>query len=322
MMREIENNDKFNINPILNEMKNVLENGLNLILEEYIVKFNMYEENYNAVLNLPAVKNSISANSSLSSSVNNINIYKNFNNKLNALYKENDELKAEISRLKKQNIIDLTEEVYIKVEPGLDDTSSSVVINNDSTSLIDESVIVENKNSEKENITLDIEEQSVNDNNDNNNDNNNDINESSSEEEEEEEEAEEEEEEEDQDLKIKKQEEELYNSALFEKIKDNQQDVKVEEVEEVAVEEEEVDEEEVEVEKEEVEDEKEEDEVETENESEKEEEEDLFEIEIDDKTYCTNNEVNGFIYELTDDGCGDKVGYFKDEEPFFYCDEK
>ena len=85
MISEIENNDKFNINPILNEMKNVLENGLNLILEEYIVKFNMYEENYNAVLNLPAVKNCLSANNSLNSSVNNINIYKNFNNKLNAL---------------------------------------------------------------------------------------------------------------------------------------------------------------------------------------------------------------------------------------------
>lgn len=54
-----------------------------------------------------------------------------------------------------------------------------------------------------------------------------------------------------------------------------------------------------------------------------EEEEELVEIEIDDITYCTNDEENGFIYELTKDGdVGDKVGYLKEGEPFFYSDEK
>jgi hypothetical protein len=39
--------------------------------------------------------------------------------------------------------------------------------------------------------------------------------------------------------------------------------------------------------------------------------------------YCTNNEDNGFIYQLTEDGnVGEKVGYFKDGEPFFYAEEK
>jgi hypothetical protein len=53
-----------------------------------------------------------------------------------------------------------------------------------------------------------------------------------------------------------------------------------------------------------------------------EEEEELFEIDIDDVTYCTNNEENGFIYQLSEDGdVGTKVGYFKDGEPFFYADE-
>jgi hypothetical protein len=68
-----------------------------------------------------------------------------------------------------------------------------------------------------------------------------------------------------------------------------------------------------------------EEEVETEkseSEEEEEEEEDIFEIDIDDVTYCTNNETTGFIYELTDGEMGDKVGYFKDGEPFFYADEK
>ena len=52
-------------------------------------------------------------------------------------------------------------------------------------------------------------------------------------------------------------------------------------------------------------------------------EEEFIEIDIDDITYCTNNEENGFIYELTEDGdVGEKVGYLKDGEPFFYADEK
>ena len=52
-------------------------------------------------------------------------------------------------------------------------------------------------------------------------------------------------------------------------------------------------------------------------------EEEFFEIEIDDVTFCTNDEENGLIYELTEDGeVGDKVGYLKEGEPFFYADEK
>ena len=65
--------------------------------------------------------------------------------------------------------------------------------------------------------------------------------------------------------------------------------------------------------------------VETETKEEEEsedEEEEIFEIDIDDTTYCTNNDENGFIWELTEDGeQGEKVGYFKGGEPFFYADE-
>jgi hypothetical protein len=51
-------------------------------------------------------------------------------------------------------------------------------------------------------------------------------------------------------------------------------------------------------------------------------EEDLEVITIDDVDYCTNNEENGFIWELTEDGeQGAKVGYLKDGEPFFYAEE-
>ena len=63
-------------------------------------------------------------------------------------------------------------------------------------------------------------------------------------------------------------------------------------------------------------------EVSVETDSKEEDEEEIFEIDIDDKTYCTNNDENGFIWELTEDGeQGDKVGYFKEGEPFFYAEE-
>jgi cobalamin biosynthesis protein CobT len=60
-------------------------------------------------------------------------------------------------------------------------------------------------------------------------------------------------------------------------------------------------------------------EQEVEEEEEEEEEEELYEIEIDNISYCTNNEENGFIYEMTKDGdVGKKVGYFKDSDCIFY----
>ena len=53
-----------------------------------------------------------------------------------------------------------------------------------------------------------------------------------------------------------------------------------------------------------------------------EEDAELTIITIDDIDYCTNDEENGFIYELSDEGeQGDKIGYLKDGEPFFYADE-
>ena len=81
-------------------------------------------------------------------------------------------------------------------------------------------------------------------------------------------------------------------------------------------------EEEVETEEEEEEVETEEEEEEEEEKKEEEEEEELVEIEIDDITYCTNDEENGFIYELSEEGeVGEKVGYLKEGEPFFYAEE-
>ena len=56
-----------------------------------------------------------------------------------------------------------------------------------------------------------------------------------------------------------------------------------------------------------------------EEQKEDEEEEELFEIQIGVTTYATDNEINGKIYALVEDGdVGDKVGYFKDGKAFFH----
>ena len=103
-----------------------------------------------------------------------------------------------------------------------------------------------------------------------------------------------------------------------------EEDEQVEEEEEEQVVEEQVVEEEQEeqvVEEEQEEQVEEEQSIETET-KEEDEEEELFEIEIDDITYCTNNEESGFIWEVTDAGdIGNKVGYLKEGEPIFYKDE-
>lgn len=98
-----------------------------------------------------------------------------------------------------------------------------------------------------------------------------------------------------------------------------EEEVEEEEVEEVEEEVEEIVEEEEEVEEEEVASVETETKPEQQQEDEAEEdEEELIEIEIDDVTYCTNDEENGSIYELDKEGnVGKKVGYLKDGEAYF-----
>jgi hypothetical protein len=316
--------EKFNTDSILNEIKIVIDNGLQNLLNDFMGKYNEYEENYNAVLNLPAVKNKIGAlkhdisNSASNNGSNSSNIistmYKTFNIQMKQLQKENEELRGEIERLKKTMppIIDLTNDDTNITEVKITEVKITEV-------KIKEEPVVSN---EKENITLVIEEQSNND------------------EEKDDEESEEEEESvkslEEEDEEDEEEEEEVVEESVA------SLEVVVEEVVEEVVEDD--DEQSVETEtKEELEEEEEEEELEEEELEEEEEvvasleevveevvvvasleeeEEELFEIEIDDKTYCTNNEETGFIYELDTDGnVGDKIGYFKESEPIFYSEE-
>ena len=88
-------------------------------------------------------------------------------------------------------------------------------------------------------------------------------------------------------------------------------------VKEVETEEEEQPEEEVETEEEQSEEEEQETEEEAEEQAEEEEEE-VFEIEIKGKKYFTNNETNGIIYSVDENGDPDEeIGHFLNSKPVF-----
>ena len=70
------------ITSISNEEKLISNTGLNNILDEYMEKYNDYEANYHAVLNLPAVRNKIN---SLSNNNSNINSNTNTNSNSNSI---------------------------------------------------------------------------------------------------------------------------------------------------------------------------------------------------------------------------------------------
>lgn len=54
-------------------------------------------------------------------------------------------------------------------------------------------------------------------------------------------------------------------------------------------------------------------------ESDEDEDEEYLEIELNGETYVTNDECNGFIFNLDDNGdIGNKVGYLKNQVPTFY----
>ena len=46
----------FDIEPLLNEVKTIIETSINNLLKDFVEKYKLYEETYNGVLNLPAVR--------------------------------------------------------------------------------------------------------------------------------------------------------------------------------------------------------------------------------------------------------------------------
>ena len=310
---------RLNTEEIATEVNNVIKKGLDKLLGDYLYRYELLEKTHDAIMNLPSVRNHLNLqpfppHCNAETKVDDVK----YEQMIEKLLKRIDELTFEVNQLKQTC---KKEQVEIKVEEEL-----KVV-----------------KLEQKENIRLEIEEQAS-------------ANEEEEEEEEEEVSEEEASEAEEEEATVASLEEENICSECDCKVildedivvvdgkkycggcdPTSSKEEEVEEVEEEVVEEEEetdeadeageavasLDEDEVETEKSEsVASASEAGEAEAEADASLEEEE-FIEIDIDDVTYCTNNEENGFIYELTEDGdVGEKVGYLKDGEPFFYADEK
>jgi hypothetical protein len=320
----------FNTDPILNDINNIVKDGLTKLLSQYLNRYELLERTHQAIMNLPSVvyelTNRTESHNCVSPVIEEkqnekdlqamISANENLLARVDILSKENEELTNELRELKKQlfhHTTDLSfDEVQIKVEPGV--TVDSV---------------------EKENIRLEIEEQDVQDEEEDDSDSQEDSEEEDVDEEEDAVEEEENVDESDNAEDILETDEAdetddvLEAQHVQEEVVDEQEDDVEEEdeqeaeesVEEDVEQEEVVEEDDVQEAEESVETEKSDSEEEQEESVEEDEDEEIFEIDIDDVTYCTNNEENGFIYELNDGEMGDKIGYLKDGEPFFYADE-
>ena len=373
----------FNTDPLLNDLNNVIQNGLNKLLNNYITNYKLYEETHNCIMNLPSVKREIAKKTELNETYNDlpdlISIssdgdtssdtdtdtgYGNYNiiptqddsdqesddtllcmkKVANQLLKEKQEMIAsyiEKEKSYKENydkeIADLKDRINVLFEQSTRRYDlfyeQKTLYENTIEKYIKEIDDLKHQlnncvKQEKENIILHIEEES-------------DVEEDESEDEPECDEEQDDEAEEDEEEKLDDEEdEEAAEDEVAiedEEASEAESDNEAEESEFIAndeIEESEVDElieenEEAELSEDEVETEEEKDDEEEEKDDEEEEkdgeveadedaEEELIEIEIDGVTYCTENEDNGFIYELDSDGnVGETVGYLKDGEPFF-----
>ena len=357
------NNFKFNTDPILNEIDLIMKRGINEILKDFMDRFNLLENTHRQIMLLPSVLSELNKKNDSDSEDSYIDdkpifvsiaeMTKNLvRDEINVVEKNLKQLES-----KYDSLIPLLDKVMTTIETFNEKLNKIENIQLKHVPNIECNVSIE-KIDFKENIKLEIaEDENENEEHyilksDDELENQEEKEELEDQEEQEQKELEEQDQEEKEEEELQEEEEEeLEEEELEEEELEDQEEEEEEELEDQEEvedqeekEEELEDQEELEVEsenesEEEVETENEsEEEVESENESEEEvelketkekivdnseEEEELFEIEIDDITYCTNNEENGYIYELTEDGeSGEKVGYLKDGEPFFYADEK
>ena len=281
---------RLNTEEIINEVNNVIKTGLEKLLVDHLCRYELLEKTHEEIMNLSSVRNHLNLPKCETIVTKDVSadLDTKYGNMIEKLLTRIDELTLEVNQLKHSYKPEHVE--VVKLE-------------------------------QKENIKLEIEEAIVS--REEEEEEASEEEASEEEEEDEEEEEEEEEEEDDEDDEDDEEDEDICSECdckviLKEDIiivDGNPSTTTVANLEE---------EEEVETEKSESDDQNEIETEEIESEAEdKSETEEYIEIDIDDITYCTNNEENGFIYELTEDGdVGDKVGYLKDGEPFFYADEK
>ena len=357
-MSELKMSEK-TIEQILNDVDLIIKSGINKLLGDFYDRHKLLEKTHELIINSPSIQNYISefyipkVNSTNSDLLTPLNILKTEENEvpiITTIKQMTEELvKNEFANVDKQivtlqnnyeTLTTLCNEILHKIN---NQTFDLKLLQNQSNNLIqepcksechypnnisstkccdEESLVCSNllghdelllNEPEKENITLQIESAEESEEED--------EEEESDEEEAEEEEAEEEEAEEEEEVEEEEAEEQEEEEEAEEQ--EEEEEAEEEDEEEESDEEEAEDKEEAE-EVSDVETEDEEKQTNVNKESSVEDlEEELFEIEIDDITYCTNNEDNGIIYEMTKDGeVGDEIGRFKEGEPIFYADEK
>ena len=55
-MSQENNNFKFNTDLLMNDVNNVIKNGINNLLSDFITNYKLYEETHNCIMNLPSIK--------------------------------------------------------------------------------------------------------------------------------------------------------------------------------------------------------------------------------------------------------------------------
>ena len=303
---ELNNNmeigNMFNTQSLLKELNNVLESGLQETFHSFIKRHLLLEERQRCILQL--LRGDEESSFHLNSNYTSTSEYNNNNNNNNnnSIKNEDIEYKKEVAALLKEMtkvILELKEEIK-ELKKNQQHTNTSLVPleerNNTEIQIILEHDIFEKQITHEQPDTLEQPntheqpntlEQQV--------------------------EKEETSELEKENIKLEIEEKEVSEEvkSIDIVLRNTQEDEEEEEDEEEDEDEEDEEEEDEQEEEEEVKEKQEEEEQE-------EEEEELFEIEIDDITYCTNNEQNGVIYELLEDGeVGEQIGHFVDGEPIF-----
>ena len=324
--------ESFNIEPLVFEIQNVIKNGLKVLLKDYIDRHDLLEKTHKQIMKLPSVMNEINkgGNSDSESDLEpgeDKSIFISISDMTRDLVKkEMSYVESKLDRIEKKyesisplisKILDKLESINAEVKVLKETPRDNIkIVQMDHeksyiSNIIKPSIV---SACENENIKFEIDENDEDDEDD--------------------EEEDDDKEEIVEPIKVKKEviiieDEELEEDVIEEEEDDVIEediieavvvaDIKKEVEEEVEVE----DEDEVETEASDEEDEDDEEEViPAPTKVEKEEEEELEIITIDDIDYCTNDLENGFIWELNEDGeQGDKIGYLKEGEPFFYADE-
>ena len=327
------NENNFNIEPLVFEIENIIKKGVNTILKDYMNRYDLLEKTHSQIMRLPSVLNELNKNDySESDEEDDKSAFVSIKDMTHTL------VCAEIGNVEKKmekkfnSLVPILDKILGKIQT-LSETVKELQDNKNNKIYTDVKDFIENKNkllivkkSENENIKLNIVIDDEEENTPYPSDDEKVIEEEIKEviveketdkvfeETAEEETAAEEESVEEEESVVEETEEKKDKDEV---VKDKESVVEESVVEESVVEE---SDEEASIETETKEEEPEEDI--NNHETKEEEEEELTIITIDDLDYCTNNEETGFIYELNEEGeQGDKIGYLKDGEPFFYADE-